>query len=88
MEAWGDLPKFRAHLEGKEEVTEAEWAEARTMKVDTTKGEQLSFSSYLLVREREEENEDESRPSISILLRRRARLASFPPFLLSSYRSC
>ena len=39
VEAWGDLPKFRAQLEGKEEVTEAEWTEARTMKVDTTKGE-------------------------------------------------
>ena len=39
VEAWGDLTRMRRQLEGKEEVTEQEWKEAREMVVDTTKGE-------------------------------------------------
>lgn len=39
VEAWGNLKKFRDQLEGKKEVTDKEWEEARRMAVDTKKGE-------------------------------------------------
>ena len=43
VEAWGDLTRMRSQLEGKQEVSEDEWKQAREMVVDTTKG-QLSHT--------------------------------------------